>query len=161
MPLVGARGGLGRGLSAIMPEDPADQVVAELARRVDELERELARHEQRTEAMTAEQTYLAAASFVRCNPDAYALVVEHAKEAVAAGERFSVKREFEDMRGKVPAVGSLAYRYCNAITPAIARMVVVDVPEVDPYLRRGKSKVDKYFDGTVEPPEPWRGGADG
>ena len=60
MPLVGGRGGLGRGLASLVPDAPADPTVEALSQRVEALSRmvsalesELAMHRLRTEALSA------------------------------------------------------------------------------------------------------------
>lgn len=164
MPLVGGRGGLGRGLDAIVPDAARDGGVAELARRVGALERELARHESRTEHMTAERMYVAGRSFIECNPFVWGLIKSDARAAAVAGRRFSMKREFEDMRDEHATVGDARWRFRNSLAPVLVRFLLLEVPEVAPFVARGRSKVDKYFDGTCEPPA-WPpeegGGADG
>lgn len=164
MPLVGSRGGLGRGIASIMPDVPEGTGVRELERRVDALERELARHESRTEFMTAERMYVAGRRFIESNPAVWGLIKSHARAAAGEGRRFSMKREFENMRGELAPVGDARWRFRNSLAPVLVRFLLLEVPEVGPYVARGRSKVDKYFDGTCEPPgrRPGEGGdADG
>lgn len=161
MPLVGGRGGLGRGLAAIVSDSSRDAAVDELARRVEALERELELHRSRTESMTAEEMYLAGRGFVESNPAVWSLMVSHAREAARERRRFSMKREFEDMRGEIATKGDARWSFRNSLSPVLVRLLLLEVPEVDPYVRRGRSKVDKYFDGTCEPPAwPPEGGGE-
>lgn len=150
MPLVGR--GLGRGIGSLVPDMDRDIAVERLARRVEMLERELALHRMRTESMTAEEMYIAARSFIAANPGVWELIKRHAREAAKEGRRFSMKREFEDMRGEVEAEGSAGWRFRNSITPPCTRLLLLEVPEAAEVTALGRSKVDKYFDGTCEPP---------
>lgn len=162
MPLVGGRGGLGRGIAAIVPDAERDGDLAALARRVGTLERELARHEARTEHMTAEVMYVAGRLFIEANPAVWSLIKSHARSAASKGRRFSMKREFEDMRGELATEGDGRWSFRNSLAPVLVRFLLIEVPEVEPYVARGRSKVDKYFDGTCEPPAwpPEEGGGE-
>lgn len=164
MPLIGGRGALGRGLSAIVPDAERDGGVDALARRVEAVERELARYESRMERMSPESMYVAGRRFIEHNRAVWDLIKSHAREAASEGRRFSMKREFEDMRDEYATDRTGRWRFRNSLTPVLARFLLLEVPEVEPFIARGQSKVDKYFDGTCEPPA-WPpeegGGADG
>lgn len=170
MPLVGKSGGLGRGIAAIVSDAERDSDVAdlsgrvgELGERVAELERELARVKPRREYLTAEEMYLSARCFIDANPTIWSLIKSHATAAASEGRRFSMKREFEDLRDECKTVGDYEWMFPNPLAAPLVRFLLIDVPEVDPYIKRGKSKVDKYFNGQCEPPHwpPVKGGGDG
>lgn len=162
MPLVGGGGGLGRGIDALVPDAGRDGAMAELVRRVEALERELERSKSRREYLSAEEMYLAARSFIECNSVVWGIIESHARAAAFDGRRFSMKREFEDMRDEYATVGDVRWRFRNPLAAPLVRFLLLDVPEADPFIKRGHSKVDKYFDGTCEPPSwpPEEGGVD-
>ena len=160
MPLVGGRGGLGRGLASLVPDAPADPTVEALSQRVEALSRmvsalesELAMHRLRTEALSAEQMCLEARAWIGANPDIWGLVAGHARAAAHDRRRFSMKREFEDLRDEYAPAGEMRWKFRNSLTAPLARFLLQEVPEVGPYMALGRSKVDRYFDGTCSPPE--------
>lgn len=157
MAVVGARRALGRGIGSLMPDAPRETDVVRLAQRVEELERELEVGHLYVEGMSAEKMYLEALGFIENNPSIWDVIVSHARDAAVHGRRYSMKREFEEMRDKYVPVGDERWRLRNALAAPLVRFLLIDVPEVAPFVERGRSKVDRYFNGVATPPRPYRG----
>ena len=59
----------------------------------------------------------------------------------------------EDLRDEYAPAGEMRWKFRNSLTAPLARFLLQEVPEVGPYMALGRSKVDRYFDGTCSPPE--------
>lgn len=135
---------------------PVLETADALSRRVDDLERtvriqaaEIERLEIREQGMSAEETMDAARRFVASNPDIWFRAKRAALDAVEEGRPFSMRDELRKM-AKVAAHDEGEPGIINAITPALVRMMILDVPALRGRVRLGRSKVDKYFPSIFE-----------
>ena len=155
------RRAFGRGMAVIAPERPRsgplvanvrerdaqarmDAMAAELAA----LRAELARHEERTEGLSAEQTQKRAVAWREAHPEAWRRIRADGARAAAECRRFSMKREVEQLRAERlidPAGEPKGYLFNNSYTAPLTRMLLAEVPELKGYVRTRKSKVDKYY----------------
>ena len=161
MPLVRDKRGLGRGISAIVPDADRDAEVSDLMRRVTVLEEDLAIVTARSGTLTAEQMYLGARAFIARNTHSWQRIKDLARESAIANRRFSLKREIEDMRESSSGIkpNDDLYLFNNSLTTPLTRFLIEEVPEVEPCIARRPSKVDKFFNGVAEPPSwPPEGG---
>ena len=90
----------------------------------------------RDQKLTGGEMAAAAAEWVRQHPLEWDAIVGMARDHAAHGERFSV-RHLCDSVAWVSKVG-----VPHSITPALARMLVDEVPEAEPFVRMARSKVD-------------------
>ncbi|MDR0514653.1 MAG: hypothetical protein LBG81_05775 [Coriobacteriaceae bacterium] len=148
-------GGQPRAVPARLRE--LEDAVREQSRIIGDLKAQLELHRSRTEALSAREMYKRAWLFVKRNPLIWSLICEQARQAAKCGRRFSLKRAIEDMRDDASLSPALqedgCYRFNNAYTAALSRMLMRQVPEVRGLLRTRPSKVDRLF--------PDGGGTDG
>lgn len=154
MPLVGDRRALGRGLSSIVPDAERDRSLVDIMRRVEVLEGELARHEERTEGMSAEEMYLRTQEFIDRNPLVWSALKTLARQAVREQSRFSIKKVVEDLRGSslVQRGTGESFEFNSSLTSTLLRFLLKEVPKLKPLARTKSCKTDKYFNGLADPP---------
>lgn len=87
-----------------------------------------------------------AADWIRENHDAWAWIVGEALKEARAGRRFSPRYLAESLRAKdfVSADGSTS-TINNNLTPALARHLIEQHPEVAPWIELRKSKCGPAF----------------
>jgi uncharacterized coiled-coil protein SlyX len=120
--------------------------VEELQARIADLEERLARHEERTEPMSAEVMYNTAQEFITNNPDVWRSMVNVARSRARQGKRVSMKRIVEDTRDQYGAVWQTEdFKLSNSVTAALARFLVLECPEAKDHMNLKRSKVDRYF----------------
>ena len=120
--------------------------VNELQARIAELEERLARHEERTEPMSAEVMYETAKSFIENNPQIWRSMVNVARSRARQGKRVSMKRIIEDTRDQYGVVWQTDdVKLNNSVTACLARFLIQECPEVREYMKLKRSKVDRYF----------------
>lgn len=118
----------------------------EMQKRIDELEERLARHEERTEPMSAEKMYETAQAFIKNNPDVWRTICDRALSRARAGKRVSMKRIIEEVRDFNPVYWQTdEFKLSNSVTACLARFLVRDCPEVKPHIKMKRSKVDRFF----------------
>lgn len=78
------------------------------------------------------------------NPDAWAFVVSRALAEAKAGRRFGIKQLVEEARRKdfADACGGRT-RICNSLTPAFARILIAEHPEVRRFIDTKRSVLDE------------------
>ena len=120
--------------------------VKALEERIAELEERLARHEERTEPMSAEVMYNTAKEFIANNPAVWRSMCNIARSRARQGKRVSMKRIVEDTRDSYGVTWQTEeFKLSNSVTACLARFLVKECPEVEPHIRLGRSKVDRYF----------------
>lgn len=120
--------------------------IDELQARIDELEERLARHEERTEPMSAERMYEVAESWIKANPNVWRSVKEMACTRARQGKRVSMKRIIEELRDQSGVMWQTEnHKLSNSVTSALARFLVKECPEVKGHICLKRSKVDRYF----------------
>ena len=120
--------------------------LAELQAQIAELEERLARHEERTEPMSAEVMYSTAQRFIEQNPKVWADMCHVATQRARQGKRVSMKRIIEDKRDNGGYLWQTeAHKLSNSVTACLARFLVKEHPEVKPYIVIKRSKVDRFF----------------
>ena len=120
--------------------------VKALEARIAELEERLKRHEERTEPMSAETMYETAKGFIANNPDIWRSMCYIARSRARQGKRVSMKRIIEDTRDSYGVTWQTDnFKLNNSVTAALSRFMVQECPEVKPYLRMNRSKVDRFF----------------
>jgi hypothetical protein len=120
--------------------------VDELQARLNELEERLARHEERTEPMSAEVMYSTAKEWIDNNPAVWSAAKTMARSRAKFGKRVSMKRIIEDLRDEFGmAWQTEEFKLSNSVTSCLARFLVQECPEVKPYIQFKRSKVDRFF----------------
>lgn len=96
-----------------------------------------------TECVTAANAVYHARLWVKDNPDVWEKWKRIAKEEVQHKRRFGIQWLAEESRKKdqVDSEGR-PFKINNTLTPALARLLVADLPEVRPYIQLRKSKAD-------------------
>ena len=157
MPLVERRGGLGRGIEALMSDEVRDADMSALFDRLDGIDHTLslvlALSVGGRGSMTAEEMYLSCKSFIAANPGFWSTVKGRARFSADNGRRFSMKKTFEELRETSAVASGTEWKLCNTLASPLTRFLVEEVPEVAPYVQRRNCKVDKFFNGAAEPPE--------
>lgn len=125
---------------------PVEQRIAELEAMVNELTERLARHEERTEPMSAEVMYQTAKDFIEKNPQAWETMKRTARSRALSNQRVSMKRIIEDARDQYGVQWQTqGFKFNNSVTACLARFLVKECPEVAPKIKMNRSKVDRFF----------------
>lgn len=129
-----------------------EKTLGEALDRITWLERELARHEERTEGLSAQETYNRAKLYIDMNPGVWQRIKADARVAAHIGRRFSIAREFEELRDQkwLELNENEQYRCNNSYRACLTRFLMQEVPEVIPFVKWRRSKIDKYFPGLKE-----------
>ncbi|MBQ9041472.1 MAG: hypothetical protein IJ111_01490 [Eggerthellaceae bacterium] len=114
-----------------------------------QLKRELARHEERTEGLSAQETYNRTKAYIDNNPKVWERICLDATHAVMLNERFSIAKEFEELRDSkwLEKHESEDYKCNNSYRACMTRFLVVQFPSLvtDGLVSIRKSKIDKFF----------------
>lgn len=126
------------------------ETIRELQAEVAYLKEELARHEERTEGLNAEQMQNRAVEYVQMNPIVWERIKQDALNAAGQHKRFSIAKEFEELRNVkwLDLNENEQYKCNNSYRAPLTRMLVQEIPEVRPYVSMRRSKVDKYYQGV-------------
>ena len=82
--------------------------------------------------------------WIEKNPTAWTFMVATAQAKVKQGRRFGIKDLCEHVRWRMYADGlEDGFKLNNNISPALARLILREVPEAQPYLKIKKSVVDR------------------
>lgn len=91
-----------------------------------------------------------AADWIRENPDAWAWIVGEAVKEARAERRFSPRYLAESLRSKdFVSVDGKATSVSNNLTPALARHLIDQHPEVKPWIELRKSKCGPAFEDDL------------
>lgn len=123
-----------------------------LEERIAFLERELERLTEKYEGMSAEDMYKRTRTYIENNPVVWEKVKQDARRCAEQGEPFSIAKEFEELRLGNWLIDheSEDYRCNNSFRACMTRFLLLEVPQVKPYVKLRKSKIDKYFPGLWE-----------
>lgn len=92
-----------------------------------------------------------AADWIRENPDAWDWIVGEAVKEARAERRFSPRYLAESLRSKdFVSVDGSSSTINNNLTPALARILIEQHPEVKPWLELRKSKCSPAFKDALE-----------
>ncbi len=130
-----------------------EKTLNEALDRITFLERELARHEERTEGLSAQETYNRSKAYIDNNPVVWERLKQDAASAVMCDEHFSIAEEFEKLRRMkwLQKHENEEYKCNNSYRACLTRFLKQEFPSLRVTLR--KSKVDRFF------PELWRAAA--
>lgn len=125
------------------------KTLADALDRISQLERELARHEERTEGLSALETYNRSKAYIDNNPNVWERLKLDAAQAVLLNEHFSIADEFEQLRKSkwLDRNESEDYKCNNSYRACLIRFLKCEYPSLKVTLR--KSKVDKFFPQEV------------
>lgn len=120
--------------------------VAALESRIAELESRLACFESKTGFMNAETMLENAKAWIVRNPKAWKYLQHMARHAIANQERFSIKKELEELREADFVLNDEAdYKISNSYSSVFVRMLIQEMPELRELVTLRHSKVDRLF----------------
>ena len=94
---------------------------------------------------TAANSALAALKFKKNNPEAYKLLAQTALELKRRGSRVSAARVFEAARVIPPREpNAVPFKLDNSLRPAIARLLMVDYPELEGAFETRRAASDSF-----------------
>lgn len=95
------------------------------------------------QSMTAEEMKERAAMWTCRNFSAWNRMKDVARERSRAGSRFSISELSEEARYRMRIKGEDAgFKVNNSLRAALARLLIREVPECEPYIETRASKVD-------------------
>ena len=123
-----------------------DHKIRLLNQRISELEDELKRFESKTGFMNAETMLDRAKAWIVRNPKAWSYLKRMAHCSVTKQQRFSIKRELEELREASDInMGEDEYRISNSYSAVFVRLLADEMPELRSLVTFRKSKVDRFF----------------
>ena len=118
----------------------------QLQRRIEELEERLARHEERTEPMSADMMYATAEAWIKANPAIWESIKNIAESRARRNQRVSIKRIIEDTRDQYAVTWQTEnFKLSNSVTACLARFLLRECPGVKGHIMLKRSKVDRFF----------------
>ena len=119
--------------------------IAALQRQIDELREELKRHEERTEAMSADEMVRRARQFIINNPKAWNIAIDYAKEQTAKRRRFNMQGILEEWRKADYIEVWEDFKSNNSLAAPLGRELVEAYPPAEKYLPLRRSKTDRFY----------------
>lgn len=117
-----------------------------LQERIAELEQRLALFESKTGFMSAETMLENAKAWVARNPQAWKYLKAMAHRAITNQERFSIKRELEELReSNSVRMDTDDYKISNSYASVIVRLLIQEMPELREFVTLRRSKVDRLL----------------
>ena len=94
-----------------------------------------------THPYTAKDWRREAAFWAETHPDAYELLMSFAQQLKERERRFGINLLRERLRWEgVYEYGNDEYKFCNSLSPYLARMLIADDPDLDTYIECRKTK---------------------
>lgn len=120
--------------------------ITELQRQVKELQERLALFEAKTGYMSAETMLENAKAWIARNPKAWSYLKRMAHHAITNQQRFSIKRELEELRESDIVLGDESdYKISNSYSAVFVRLLIQEMPELRELVTLRPSKVDRLF----------------
>lgn len=117
-----------------------------LYERIAELEQRLALFESKTGFMNAETMLANAKAWVARNPQAWTYLKAMAHRAITNQERFSIKRELEELReSNFVRMDEDDYKISNSYAAVLVRLLIQEMPELREFVTLRRSKVDRLL----------------
>lgn len=117
-----------------------------LQERIAELEQRLALFESKTGFMSAETMLENAKAWVARNPQAWTYLKAMARRAITNQERFSIKRELEELReSNTVRMDEDDYKISNSYAAVLVRLLIQEMPELREFVTLRRSKVDRLL----------------
>ena len=115
--------------------------------RITDLEREVARLNERYEGLSAEETYNRTVEYIMMNKPVWDRLKNDALHAVDSNERFSIAKEFEVLRESkwLERNEHEQYKCNNSYRACIVRFLLVEIPQLRKLVAIRRSKIDKFF----------------
>ena len=120
--------------------------VEALRLRVQELEERLAEFESKTGFMNAETMLANANAWIVRNPKAWTYLKAKAHRSITNQERFSIKRELEELReSNNIRMDEDDYKISNSYSAVFVRLLIQEMPELREFVTLRHSKVDRLL----------------